>query len=60
MAKQALLWILAGALAGCAVKAKPAPPAGFIAAQQLSPDKQLPFHKAWWNPEANWASYTKI
>ncbi len=46
-------------LAGC--KSGPAPNAGFILERpeaQKPPD--LPFHSAWFKPEVNWGSYTKV
>ncbi len=46
-------------LTGC--KAGPAPPAGFIQNHQImTEDGKSPFHRVWYDPNANWDYYTQI
>lgn len=47
-------------LAGCATKAKPAEPAGFIPMEQLEKQEAFPFHKIWLDPDVDWNRYTEI
>lgn len=47
-------------LTGCAMKAGPAKPAGFIPADQMTKLKDLPFHKAWLKPGADFSRYTEV
>lgn len=54
---------LAGAVAlaapGC--KAKPAPPSGFLQqTEKMAEPEDLPFHRAWYDKDADWDKFTEI